>query len=170
MNESVYAEKLTWFKQNEKPETVLIITDNPELIKIVMAWANLEVTRADRLPELIGKSENEAWNCLWRYTKFNLTDLKIKSGVLFSESVLETKVRLLIGNRVLYPDGTVNSFVQRYLRAKVLELFEAKPKKSIQKTGLGSGSKWADKFTPREWLLNKILFFHSNSPTNLSGV
>ena len=44
----------------------------------------------------------------------------------------------LIGNRVLYPDGTVNSFVQRYLRDRVLKLFE--PKVKIQKTKDGEGT------------------------------
>jgi hypothetical protein len=39
----------------------------------------------------------------------------------------------LIGNRIIYPDGTVNSFVERYLRERVVKLFEAKPKKSVKK-------------------------------------
>jgi len=34
----------------------------------------------------------------------------------------------LVGNRVIYPDGTVNSFVQRFLREKVVNLFAAKTK------------------------------------------
>lgn len=37
-------------------------------------------------------------------------------------------MRPLTGNRVLYPDGTVNSFVQRYLRQQVLKLFQTKAK------------------------------------------
>jgi len=35
----------------------------------------------------------------------------------------------LIGNRIIYPDGTINSYVQRYLREQVVKLFEAKSKK-----------------------------------------
>ncbi|MHC4982122.1 MAG: hypothetical protein ACYTF6_03005 [Planctomycetota bacterium] len=38
-------------------------------------------------------------------------------------------MKKLIGNRILYPDGTVNSFVRRYLREKVLNLFDGRPKK-----------------------------------------
>ncbi len=41
-------------------------------------------------------------------------------------ALVERKLKPLIGNRVLYPDGTVNSFVQRYLRERVLKLFDAK--------------------------------------------
>jgi hypothetical protein len=63
---------------------------------------------------------------LWKNTKVNLTELKEKTGVPYSESVLESKLKPLIGNRILYPDGTINSFVQRYLRERVLKLFESK--------------------------------------------
>jgi hypothetical protein len=43
--------------------------------------------------------------------------------------LVERKLKPLVGNRVLYPDGTVNSFVQRYLRERVLKLFDTKPRK-----------------------------------------
>jgi hypothetical protein len=78
----------------------------------------------------MGNSENEIWDWLWKNTKFSWTEFKAKAGVAYSESVLEQKMRPLIGNRILYPDGTVNSFVQRYLRGEVAKLFEAKPKKT----------------------------------------
>lgn len=135
MNESDYVGKLARFKQEEKPEAVLVIADNQELIRIVVAWTNLELRHADRLTESIGESENQVWEWLWGNTVFSLTDLKLKIGVPYSESVLETKLRPLIGNRIIYPDGTINSFVQRYLREKVLKLFEMKSKKSARRTG-----------------------------------
>jgi hypothetical protein len=33
-----YAKKLDWFKRNERPEVVLLLADNPELVRIVIAW------------------------------------------------------------------------------------------------------------------------------------
>ena len=59
--EDVYTEKLAWFKQNEKPEAVLLIADNPELIKIVIAWTSLDVRRVDKLTRLPSESESEIW-------------------------------------------------------------------------------------------------------------
>jgi len=56
VNEDLYTEKLAWFKQNEKPEAVLLVADNPERIKLVVAWSNLDVRRAERLTELRGES------------------------------------------------------------------------------------------------------------------
>ncbi len=133
VNEDLYTEKLAWFKQNERPEAVLLVADNPERIKIVVAWTNLDVRRAEKLTELRGESENEVWEWLWKNAKYPRTELIEKIGVPFSESGLEGKMRPLIGNHILYPDGTVNSFVQRYLREQVLKLFEAKPKKPAKK-------------------------------------
>jgi len=132
MSESLFTEKLTWFKQNEKPESVLVIADSPEVIKIIIAWSNLEVKSADKLTKLTGDSENEIWDWLWKNSRFNLTELKAKTGVPYSELVLEQKLKPLIGNRIIYPDGTVSSFVQRYLREQVVKLFYAKPKKATK--------------------------------------
>ncbi|MDD5190235.1 MAG: hypothetical protein PHE50_04240 [Dehalococcoidales bacterium] len=129
MNATFYAEKLNWFKQNEKPEAVLVMTDNHEFIKIIIAWTTLEVKPTDKLAELTDDSENGIWDWIWKNARFSLTDLKAKTGVPYSESVLELKMKPLIGNRVLYPDGTVNSFVQRYIRNEIAKLFETKPKK-----------------------------------------
>ncbi len=55
-------------------------------------------------------------------------ELISKSGV--SERTFDSKLATLIGNRVLYPDGTINSFVQRYLRKKVLKLLDVKRDKA----------------------------------------
>ena len=131
--EDIYTEKLAWFKQNEKPEAVLLIADNPELIKIVVAWTSLDVKHAGKLTRLSGESESEIWEWLWQNTTYSVKELKEKIGIFFSELSLENKLKPLIGNHIIYTDGTVNSFVQRYLREQVLKLFEAKPKKSVKR-------------------------------------
>ena len=61
MKEDLYTEKLAWFKQNEKPETVLLVADNTERIKLVIAWTNLNVGCNEKLTELKRESENEIW-------------------------------------------------------------------------------------------------------------
>ena len=132
MDGNLYTEKIAWFKQNESPEVVLVVADNPELIKIVVAWTSLGVRRATKLSRPPGGSASEIWEWLWENTEFSRAELKEKIGTLFSEAALENKMKPLIGNRIIYPDGTVNSFIQRYLRERVLKLFEAKPKKSAK--------------------------------------
>jgi hypothetical protein len=131
LSEDLYAEKLAHFKENEKPEVVLLIADDLDLIKIVVAWTNTPVVHAQKPSPLHGDSESEVWEWLWRNAVYSREELAAKSAL--SEYGFEKKMTPLIGNRVLYPDGTANSFVQRYLRERVLKLFEAKPKRPTTK-------------------------------------
>jgi hypothetical protein len=124
-----FMEKLDYFKQNEKPEVVLLIAENPELTKIIVAWTFLDIKQTGKLTELIGETEKETWEWLWQNTTFPLTELKEKADISVADFVLEKKMKPLIGNRIIYPDGTVNSYVQRYLKERVIKLFEARPKK-----------------------------------------
>ena len=133
MDEDLFTEKLTWFKQNERPEAVLVVSDNPELIKIVVAWTSLNIKRVDKLTRLSDGSESKVWEWLWQNTNYRLGELKEKIGISFSELSLENKLKPLIGNRIIYPDGTVNSFVERYLREQVAKLFEAKQRRPVKK-------------------------------------
>ncbi|MBN1161920.1 MAG: hypothetical protein JXA17_08235 [Dehalococcoidales bacterium] len=133
MDKDIYAEKLAYFKQNEKPEVVLLIADNPELIKIIIAWTNIDVKRVDKLTPISNDSEREIWEWLWQNTKFSLTELKEKADIPCVESVLAQKIKPLIGNRIIYPDGTVNSYVQRYFKERVVKLFDAKSKRPVKK-------------------------------------
>ncbi len=127
MSGDVFAQKLEWFKQNEKPEVVLLIADNPELIKIIVAWNNITVSRTKVVTPPCDESENIVWEWLWDNAKFCVDELIAKSGQ--NNYRLDKELKKLIGNRILYPDGTVNSFVVRYLREKVLDLFSSKSKK-----------------------------------------
>lgn len=133
MIEDLYTEKLHWFKQNEKPEVVLLLAENPDLVKIVVAWTSLDVKRVDKLSGLPSESENEIWEWLWENTRYSSTELKTKIGTSLSELSLENKMKPLIGNHIIYPDGTVNSFVQRYLREQVVKLFETKQKRPVKR-------------------------------------
>jgi hypothetical protein len=130
----LFTEKLEWFKQNEKPEVVLLIADLPECIKFVIAWTNIKMRRADNLTELVSTSESEIWEWLWNNTIYYRSDLTEKIGISFSDLGVENQIRPLIGNRILYLDGTVNSYVQRYLREKVITLFDNKSRKIARKT------------------------------------
>jgi hypothetical protein len=129
----MFAEKLAYFKQNEKPEVVLLVADNPEFIKIIVTWPILDITWEEKVIGLPGDSEREVWDWLWKNTRFSLAELKEKADIPLADWVLEKKMKPLIGNRVLYPDGTINSFVQRYLKERVVKLFEVKPKRNVKR-------------------------------------
>jgi hypothetical protein len=127
MDNGLYEAKLQWFKENEKPEVVLFVGDDATLTKIALAWTNATVKRSQELSPLQGDCESETWNWLWENASYSRQDLLARSGAF--EHGFDAKLAILIGNRILYPDGTVNSFVQRFLREKVLRLFDTKSAK-----------------------------------------
>jgi hypothetical protein len=134
----LYSENLARFKQHEKPEAVLIIADNPKLIGIAVAWGNLDIHCADTLTEIQSESEHRIWEWLWENTEFSFAELKIKACLSCHESVVPELLAPLIGNRVIYPDGTVNSYVQCYLKERVSSLFQNVKKGVVAKINGGS--------------------------------
>ena len=98
-----------------------------------MAWTNTAVKRAKAAAGPGDLTQAEVWDWLWAHARYSREELIRKSSL--SEYGFDLRMQTLVGNRILYPDGTVNSYVQRYLREKVLKLFEAKPKRRTKKTG-----------------------------------
>ncbi|SHL39759.1 hypothetical protein SAMN02745216_05127 [Desulfatibacillum alkenivorans DSM 16219] len=124
MGNQLYFQRLASFKEREKPEGVLLIADEPQLIRLSVAWTNILTEAAEQLTGLDDDSECGVWNWLWENTIFSKEDLISKSGAF--RSSFDGHMRTLIGNRILYPDGSINSFVQRYLRERVARLFDGK--------------------------------------------
>ncbi len=120
MAKTDYASELEWFKDNEKPEPTLLVANSPQQIRIVVAWTNTTVKRRKRLTKRPSSSEADRWEWLWENTEFSQDELMAKSAV--PQGSFDIRLTALVGNRVLYPDGTVNSFVNRYLHEKVLKL------------------------------------------------
>ena len=91
---------MNWFKQNERPEVVLLLVDNPDLVKIAVAWTSLDVKREEKLTDSPVESESEPWKWLWQNINYRLDELKEKTGTSLSEIALGNKMRPLIGNRI----------------------------------------------------------------------
>lgn len=132
MGHDLFRNQLRQLKEKEGPEAVLLVADDPTLMKIVVAWTSLDVRPVERPTRPLGESERDMWDWLWGNSRYSLAELAEKSDL--TVPLLERKLKPLIGNRVLYPDGTVNSFVQRYLRERVLKLFDAKARKPTRST------------------------------------
>jgi hypothetical protein len=123
----LFQEKLNWFKRNERPEALLAVADDPELARLAAAWTFTAVRPKRTRSTLKGETPCEIWNWLWENVEFSCEELIESSGVHAFTS--REQIVRLIANRVIYPDGTVNSYVRRYLRKRALGLLDAKPKK-----------------------------------------
>ncbi len=81
MNDDLYAQKLAWFKQNERPEAVLLVADDPELTKVVVAWTSLDVRPVVKPSRFQGESERDVWDWLWANVHYSTDDLAERSSL-----------------------------------------------------------------------------------------
>ena len=127
MTESeIYVRKLAEFKSDEKPEVVLLLADDADLVRIAVAWTNTATCPAGKLTRPPKEDNaNGWWNWLWENTTYSRQESMEKAHQPYQG--FDRKLKALVGNRILYPDGSINSFAQRYLRERVLKLFQAKP-------------------------------------------
>jgi hypothetical protein len=121
MKTDVWKQRLKAFKESEQPETVLVVAGQGELLRIIVAWMQTAVCRTRRLTKLQDESETQVWAWLWENMQYDRMELLTR--VPNATAKTERNLDALIANRVLYPDGTVNAFVGRYLKHRVAGLF-----------------------------------------------
>ncbi|MBN2310607.1 MAG: hypothetical protein JXR94_16665 [Candidatus Hydrogenedentes bacterium] len=123
MSKTLWHQKLTSFKEDEQPEAVLLVAGQAELARIAVAWTQIEIAPRRNPPKPKGRSSGAIWAWLWANTDYDRSELLAR--VPNATSRTDKNLDALIAARVLYPDGTLNSFVQRYLCEQVARLFAA---------------------------------------------
>ena len=121
MKTDLWNERLRQFKEQERPETVLVVAGNSELTRVVTAWMGIKTSRKKRVSPCERQDDDTVWRWLWKNT--NIPEDWFYSRIAGSGERAARNFAVLVANHVLYPDGTVNGFVERYLREKVLSLF-----------------------------------------------
>ena len=120
MRKNRWNNALERFKAEERPEAVLLVAGQPELARIAVTWTQIPTQQKAKCTKLLTKEEHEVWAWLWENTHFDKARLL---SIPNASSRTEKNVAALIAGRILYPDGTLNSFVERYLRELVVRLF-----------------------------------------------
>ncbi|HNT35928.1 MAG TPA: hypothetical protein PKH07_13135, partial [bacterium] len=105
---------------------VLLVTNNYQLMRMVVSWPNLP-RRHQPQGEGHGPSDDDTWRWLWDNVSYDIKQWGLMSGI--PENFTSEFREVLVGNRLIYPDGTVNKFIERYLREQVLGLFDKKDTK-----------------------------------------
>jgi len=127
MNTS-FLDTLAYFKSQERPEAILCVGDDTDLIKIAVIWPNIPIRPVVGAPSYPANGTDvRKWNWLWSCVKFKPDDIAAGLG---SRYLARTKLDALITNRILYPDGTLHSYMTRYLRDRVIKMFETRTKKA----------------------------------------
>jgi hypothetical protein len=116
-----FDEVLQQFKAIEQPECLLLINEDSASLRIAVAWTAISIPRVEVPEPLPHDVRVDLWAWLWNGVSYSIADVAVRTDL--TAYVIERKLPGLIANKVIYPDGTVNSFVQRYLRERVLKLF-----------------------------------------------
>ena len=121
---------LARFKAVEVPEPILLVDGDAGRVRLAVVWPNVRVTRVSAPPgPAEGGDLQEQWEALWHCIEYDERELADKCGLPLTEA--REKLKALIGNRLIYPDGTLNTYLAKYLRKRVLDLYETKaPRRS----------------------------------------
>lgn len=115
-----YQRELDWFKANEIPECALLVDSS--LLPFLVAWKKIALMRKKRLSGSPGRGNAGIWSWLWENVEFSMEDLASLSGTSVRNAA--EKFKVLSGNGLVYPDGTLNSYVDRLLKARTVLLFQ----------------------------------------------
>ena len=111
-------------KEIEHPDVVLLIAENPNAQRLLVSWKNLPRSFKK------GKSEPASISEAWEQVEF---DQEHWARIAHVHSGLANDLaKVLIANNLIYPDGSMNEFVQKYLNSLVItSIAKAKPKKQF---------------------------------------
>ena len=131
MKKDRWLETLEQFRSVERPECVLLVSGTPSLVRILVAWMNMPVGRRKRLTPLPENGEAR-WEWLWRNASYSVAELA--RCLPFPDNEPDRKLHALIANKVLYPDGTINGYVARFLRTRIVKTLSCTGQK-LRKAG-----------------------------------
>ena len=124
MSRTVFDRILAEFKAKEVPEAILVVGEDLWMTRLALAWPYVSLTAIEPAMSFSKHwSEVGKWNWLWRNVRYSSEAVFDVAG----RSCLDNQLYALIANRILYPDGTVHSYVTRFLRDRVVKLLEKKP-------------------------------------------
>ncbi len=116
-----FDEILHQFKAGEQPDCLLLLSEDSASLKIAVAWGGISIRRVELGKPSPDEPDALRWDWLWSSVSYSIAEVAVRTGL--TTYLIERKLPGLVANRVIYPDGTLNSFVQRYLRERVLRLF-----------------------------------------------
>jgi len=127
MKQNGFERVLQYFKDHEQPESVLMVAGSMSLIRIILCWSRVKIRQIGPLKACNTRGDEEKWAWLWSNVSYRRDHLL--ASIPSATDRTEKELDALIASRILYPDGTINSFVQKYLQQRTLQVFGARQRK-----------------------------------------
>ncbi len=117
---ATFEEAILFFrvKSKEAVEDAICLTtgdpslDSESLRRLIVAWPKLNLSKITMSAD-IPEDDNAIWQWLWAQVSYDKERLRKIAAV---GANIDSLLEILIGNHLLYPDGTVNEWAQRVVR------------------------------------------------------
>jgi hypothetical protein len=112
-----FGEVLSHFKKTETPESIVPLVENDALRNAVVAWRSVVISYSDN-EECTEVKEAEQWKWMWTKVRFDQHEFGIVAGAKPQD--VSNLICRLTGFRLIYPDGTINTFAAKFLQAIIM--------------------------------------------------
>jgi hypothetical protein len=112
------AKLLATFRGVETQETSLVILGDDEAVKVLIAWSNVdnEWTQPEtRVPDATVGKLGKLWS--WILSGWDVDTRKVSRLAGVTEAIAHVKLEILMGNRLIYPDGQMSKGARTALMA-----------------------------------------------------
>ena len=125
-----FGEVLKYFKDGETADTIVPLVESAELRSAIVAWKSVVISYKDA-KDCEEQSESRQWEWMWSKVDFDIRSFGVVAGCR-PQDVMNLFERLK-GLRLIYPDGTINTFAKKYLQSVILSKLPKPPKSSTPK-------------------------------------
>ena len=121
MIKNKYIELIQKFKQNDNVNKI-IFADDIALVKILISTQNIEFYYRENK-----EFNKESWDDIWENTFIEKDKLyKITN---FSNTIVDRYMSIIVGNKIIYPDGLISGNVEKYIKSMVVSKFPKEMRK-----------------------------------------
>jgi len=118
-------EILDAFKKDEAAESIYPLLNEPSLCNALVAWRSVSI-RYKKASECPALDEPGRWEWLWDQVEFDVGSFGVVAGCPGGE--VANLLNRLKGLRLIYPDGTLNSYAKQYLSQLIMLKLQGKRK------------------------------------------
>lgn len=112
-----FGEVLGHFKKIEEAENIVPVIDDEQLRNALVGWKGVKISY--KTPSNCPfHDDSSMWEWMWEQVEFDQQEFGVIAGIK-AQDVGRILTRLQ-GLRLIYPDGTINSFARQYLTAIIM--------------------------------------------------
>lgn len=112
-----FGELLAKFKKQETADSIVPLVESVELRNGVVSWKSV-VIKNKGPAECDEEADAAQWEWMWLQVSYDLNNFAVVAGALPQN--IGSLFQRLKGLRLIYPDGTINSFAAKYLQSIIL--------------------------------------------------